>query len=96
MNRELVAIDKHKCIEIVDFEKLFEAIFPNNSWERTDLTSSIDNVVEKFGSWVESIEPNLSNVEISGSTSTAQYYEVARELGIPLLNGAFKNDTVAI
>jgi hypothetical protein len=90
LNRELVAIDKHKCVEIIDFDTLFETIFPNNSWERTDLTSSIDNVIEKFGKWVESIEPNLSNVEISGSTSTEKHDEVARELGIPLLNGAFK------
>ena len=89
VNRELAAVDKHKSIEIVDIEKLFEAIFPNNSWERTDLTSSIDNVVGKFGEWVESIEPNLMNINISGEPTIAQYNQYARELGLSMLNTAF-------
>lgn len=89
VNRELVLLDKQKSIEIVDIDKLFEVIFPNNSWERTDLTSSIDNVVGKFGEWVESIEPNLMNIEISNATA-AQYNKLARELGLLTLNGSFK------
>jgi hypothetical protein len=88
--RELAAIDKHNSIEILDIEKLFETIFPNNSWERTDLTSSIDNVVRKFGEWVESIEPNLTNIDISGNITTAKYNECARQLGLSMLNGAFE------
>ncbi|MBB1356049.1 hypothetical protein H5072_18735 [Pseudoalteromonas sp. SR45-5] len=89
VNRELVLLDKQKSIEVVDIDKLFEVIFPNNSWERTDLTSSIDNVVGKFGEWVESIEPNLMNTEISNATA-AQYNKLARELGLLTLNGSFK------
>ncbi len=89
VNREIVVIDKHKSIEIVDIEKLFETIFPNNSWERTDLTSSIDNVVEKFGEWIESIKPSITNIQISGDNTTTQYNELARELGLPTLNGSF-------
>jgi hypothetical protein len=89
INRELVVVDKHKSIEIVDVDKLFGTIFPNNSWERTDLTNSIDNIVGKFGEWVESIEPNLMNIKFSDNTTT-QYNEAARELGLSLLNGSFK------
>jgi|GEM_PF-2113224 len=90
VTRELVAIDKHKSIEIIDIDKLFEAIFPSNSWERTDLTNSIDNVVGKFGEWVESIEPNLMHTSIIGEYTIAEYNQHARELGLSSLNGAFK------
>lgn len=89
VNSEMVAIDKHKSIEVVDIERIFEAMFPKNSWERTDLTSSVGNVVRKFSEWVESIQRNLVKVDTRGST-TEQYKVLARELGLPLLNGSFK------
>ena len=90
LDGELTSIDKHQSIEIVDIEKLFEAIFPNNSWERTDLTCSIDNVAKQLGEWIESIEANLFTIDICGNHTKEQYNDCARQLGLTILNGAFK------
>ncbi|KID57036.1 hypothetical protein JF50_14335 [Pseudoalteromonas luteoviolacea] len=90
INTELTTSDNYKSIEIVDIEKLFEAIFPHNSWDQTDLTPSIAALAIKFVEWIESIEKNLMCINIDGKVGTSQYDEVSRKLALAALNGAFK------
>jgi len=90
---ELKKIRNNQSIKIIDTEKLFETIFPKNSWEKTNLTSSIEDVVESYCAWVESLDKNLMNIEIVNHTKK-EFNEVARQIGISMLNRAFEKTPI--